>query len=242
VGSGRASRPNFAPIMDESRALDPLAVDWTLAILLVSIALLGWINLVSPRKWPLILRSVFSYRLGRQSLRDELDLQDRSLISLLIMACGVSALFATQVAVLSGGAENSFLLWLRMFGTVVGVVVVQVMVLRSMAVLFQGDGGITEYLYTALVFHIAAGLVLLPFTALLAYPHEVGWRGWLALAAGVLLALITLFRWLRAALVGWGEGVPLRYILIYLCALEFLPVAILLEHLRTTNQDLSVNL
>ncbi|MBL7983580.1 MAG: hypothetical protein JNM91_01215, partial [Flavobacteriales bacterium] len=125
--------------MDESRALDPLAVDWTLAILLVSIALLGWINLVSPRKWPLIVRSVFSYRLGRQSLRDELDLQDRSLISLLIMACGVSALFATQVAVLSGGAENSFLLWLRMFGTVVGVVVVQVMVLRSMAVLFQGD-------------------------------------------------------------------------------------------------------
>ncbi len=78
------------------RATDPLAGDWILLVILFVLGMLGWVNLVSPKKWRLITRSFFSFRLGRQSLRDELDVQDRTLIGLAVMASGTIALFAYQ--------------------------------------------------------------------------------------------------------------------------------------------------
>jgi hypothetical protein len=225
---------NFAICnMEQLRAVDPLAAHWVVVVLLVAFGVLGWVNMVSPRKWSLLGRSFFSYRLGRQSLRDELDIQDRTLIGLLLLACALLALFGCQLAVVHGGMQGTFGLWARFFGIGVGVAATQVVLMRLLAMLFQGDGGLTEYLYTVLVFHAVAGLLLLPIVGMVAFPHLLVWRGWLVwLGVGILVALMA-FRWLRAALVGLGEGVPLRYIFIYLCALEILPVALLLQQLRS---------
>jgi Domain of unknown function (DUF4271) len=220
--------------MDSLRATDPLAASWVAFILLLVVGMLGWINMVAPRKWSLLSRSFFSYRLGRQSLRDELDIQDRTLIGLVVMAFALFALFAWQLTVVNTHAEGSFGLWARYFGLGLGWLVLQVLVLRFTGVVFQGDGGLTEYLYTLLVFHVVAGILLLPITGMVAFPHQLAWRGpllWVGLGC---LGLVTAFRWLRAAFVGLGEGVPLRYIFIYLCALEILPVAIVLQLARAS--------
>jgi Domain of unknown function (DUF4271) len=231
---GLSYRRNFAlRNMEQLRAVDPLAAHWVVVVLLVAFGVLGWVNVVSPRKWSLLGKSFFSYRLGRQSLRDELDLQDRTLIGLLLLACASVALFGCQLAVLQGGMHGTFGLWARFFGIGVGVVATQVVLARLLAMLFQGDGGLSEYLYTVLVFHAVAGLLLLPIAGMVAFPHMLVWRTWLVWAGVGLLAAVGVFRWLRAALVGLGEGVPLRYIFIYLCALEILPVVLLLQQLRS---------
>ncbi len=218
--------------MDKLRAIDPLGADWTLLILLVALGTLGWINLVSPKKWRLLVRSFFSYRLGRQTLRDELDLQDRTLIGLAIMACGTIALFLYQVAVLRGGLVAGFGPWSRLFGVCLGVQVAQVLVVRLVGLLVEADSGLSEYLFTLLLFHVALGIVLLPIAGVMAFPHVFSWRAWLPWAGGLLVAVVVGFRWVRAAVVGLGEGVPLRYIFIYLCALEILPAALAFQHVR----------
>ena len=220
--------------MDSLRATDPLAANWVVIVLLIAFGAMGWVNLVSPRKWALLRRSFLTDRLGRQSLRDELDIQDRTLVGLVVVACALFALFASQVAVLHGGATGGSALWARFFGIGLGVVLLQVALVRLTGTVFQGDGGLTEYLYTLLVFHVVAGLLLLPITSMVAFPHQLAWRGWLIILGVGILSLATLFRWVRAALVGVGEGVPVRYIFIYLCALEILPVALLLQQLRST--------
>ncbi len=208
------------------RATDPLAGDWILLVMLAALGMLGWINLVSPKKWRLVVRSIFSFRLGRQSLRDELDLQDRTLIGLAVMASGMVALFAYQFVVLRGQAGAGLGLWAQLFIASLALLVVQVLVLRTVGHLFQADGGLSEYLYTLLLIHVGLGIVLFPITGVMAWPHRADWRPWaLGIGLGV-VAVATGYRWLRAAVLGLGEGIPLRYIFIYLCALEILPVAL----------------
>ena len=218
------------------RATDPLAGDWILLVMLAALGMLGWINLVSPKKWRLLTRSFFSFRLGRQTLRDELDLQDRTLIGLAVMASAALALFGYQFTVLVAHLPPGIGLWAKLFGVLLLVLVVQVLLVRLAGRLFGADGGLSEYLYTLLLLHVVLGVALLPVTASIAWPHDVTtsaahpdemlWRTWGLRIGLALVVLVTIFRWLRAAVLGLGEGVPLRYVFIYLCALEILPVAL----------------
>lgn len=214
---------------DSPRALDAFSADWIVLVLLVCVGTLGWINLVSPKKWRLITRSIFSFRLGRQSMRDDIDPQDRTLIAMVIMASAVIALFAFQFAVRLDVVPANFGWWARIFGSALGLLLLQVVLLRGMVLLFQGDGGLTEYTFTLLLLHVAVGIALLPVVGVMAYPHHIAWRAWAAWAGVGIVAAATVFRWLRALVVGVGSGVPVRYIFIYLCALEILPVALALH-------------
>jgi len=74
---------------------------------------------------------------------------------------------------------GGFLQWTRIFGLCIALLIGQVFTIRVTAALFQGDGGLGEYLYTLLLLHVVLGMALLPVTGLLAFPHTVAWRGWL---------------------------------------------------------------
>lgn len=234
------------------RAADPLAGDWILLVILGALGMLGWINLVSPKKWRLITRSILSLRLGRQSLRDELDLQDRTLIGMAVMASATQALFAYQLIVLIGHGTAGPELWAELFACSGSLVVLQVLLTRLTARLFLADGGLSEFLFTLLLLHIALGIALLPLTATLAWPHGTSvaaaqpgmliWRSWCLRIGLGLVALTTAYRWIRGAILGVSGGVPLRYVFTYLCALEILPVALAcqeaLQHLPDPSNPL----
>lgn len=218
-------------MMEVLRARDPLQAGWVALLVLVLVALLGWINLVSPKKWRLLGGSLLALRMGRQTMRDELDLQDRTLVVLLVMAAGSIALFIHQFTVAVLGADPGWLHWARCFGLVTGAMVAQVLAVRLTAFLARTDAGLSEHLYTGLLLHIDLGIALLPLTAVTAWPHHVAWRLPVLWVALFLAAGLTLWRWFRAAAIGLGEGVPVRYIFVYLCTLEILPAIILGQHL-----------
>ncbi len=215
--------------MDQLRPTDPLNADWTVLLLLVCIGVLGWINLVSPKKWRLISGSFLSFRLGRQSMRDDIDPQDRTLIVLVLMSSCVLALFLYEFGSLRASLDPGLGDWTKVLGLCMAMLLAQVLVLNGLRLLFQGDGGLGEYLYTMLLLHVTLGIMLLPITGMLAFPHHVEWRSWLAWAGLGIVAAVVFFRWVRAVVIGVGAGVPIRYIFLYLCALEILPVALLLQ-------------
>lgn len=218
--------------MDTLRATDALGADWVVAVLLLVLGTLAWINMVSPKKWRLLAHAFFGLRLGKQRMRDELDLQDRTLVGLLVMSAVLVALFTYQLLVLRGWLAPGLARFGKLFVYVLAAMVAQVLLIRGLGVLLRADGGLTEYLYTVVLFDIVLGLLLVPITVLLAFPHRLEWRSWLWVAGLLCVAAVVLFRWVRATLIGVGEGVPLRYIFLYLCTAEILPAALAYEQAR----------
>jgi hypothetical protein len=213
---------------DQLRTIDPLNAEWVTIVLLAVVLVLALTNVSSPRKWRLLAQATFRMRLGRQTLRDEVDLRDRTLVGLLLLAVAVLAMFGWQADTLSaGGPGMDYPEWL---GLVAAVVLVQLLVLAVLGGLLRTDGGLAEHIYTGLLLFVLGGLVLLPVVAVVAYRAE--WR-WSALPVGaVLLVLLLIYRWVRGGWVGWVVGTPLRHIIIYLCAAEILPVLLLISALR----------
>ncbi len=218
--------------MDKLRMLDPLNAEWVTLVLLAAVGLMALINRSSPRKWRLLASSMLQMRLGKQALREEMDLQDRAFIGLLVVAAAVLALFGWQAFMVSGVS------WAfpRLLMVVCGIILGHYLVLRAVGSVLGVAKGIEEYLYTGFLLIILTGILLLPIVTVIAYRAE--WRQGLVVAGGGVMLVLVLYRWLRGAWIGLGEGLPLRYIILYFCAAELLPVLLLLDHWRSTPSPL----
>lgn len=210
---------------DQLRTIDPLNAEWVTIVLLGVLIALAVTNVSSPRKWRLLLQAMFSMRLGRQALREEIDLQDRTLLGLILVSVIVLGLFIWQAGVLLAPTEVRSFPYLA--GIVLLVLLAQGLLLRTLANLAGSDRGITEYLSTGLLLFILTGVSLLPLVVLVAYRSE--WRPVLLVIGAALVVLLLLYRWIRGTWVGLAEGVPIRYLILYLCAAEAAPVLLLIH-------------
>jgi hypothetical protein len=216
------------PPEDVLRVLDPYNAEWVTFLLLALVAALAWTNMSSPRKWRLLMHAMFRMRLGRQTLREEIDVRDRTFVGLLLVAVAVLSLFVWQsLGLLTGVGWASYPVLLA---ATAGVLVVQAMLPSVVGGLFRVDRGLSEHQATGLLLFILTGMLLLPIVLLLAY--RSAWRVDLMWAGAVVVGLLILYRWVRAVWIGMGESVPLRYIILYLCAAEVAPILLLLVALR----------
>ena len=218
--------------MDQLRAVDALSSGWLAGILLLALGILAWVNMVSPKQWPVLARSFGALRLGKHRLREDLDMRDRTLTGLVVLSTIVIAMFAYQIMLYNGWIEHGFVEFGRILLVVAVVSLAQVAFLRAISLLPTADGGTEEYLYTVILMHVVMGLLLLPVVTVMSFPWRVAWREWAWVVGAAIITLTILFRWVRAATIGLGNGVPLRYIFIYLCALEILPVGLAIEYAR----------
>lgn len=221
-------------MIGESRYVDPLTANWAGALFLACLLVLATVNIGSPRKWRVLRQAAFRARLGEQTLREEVDTSDRNVIGLLAVAVAAMAMLLWQSAMVFGTAAPDY--W-QVFIGLAAVLLAQAILLRLIAALARTNSGITEFIYTGALLHAAVGIAVLPLSMLAAYRPE--WRP-VMLGIGLsLLGIGLLYRWLRAALIGLGEGVPLRYLMIYLCAAEIGPLALAAHALRNSSDPLS---
>ena len=208
---------------------DALGAEWTTVLLLGVFAVLAWTNRTAARKWRVLARGLFRMRLGRQLMREEIDLQDRSLLVLLGVAVVVLGLFGWQAGVVFAGWQAGFGRFLGVAGAVALAVAARFLVLRLCSFLFQADGGVGEYLYTVVLLLVATALAVLPVVVVAAYRPDA--RDWSLPLGGAFVGAFLLFRWARALWIGVGEAVPLRYVLLYLCAAEVMPALLVMRTL-----------
>ncbi|MBL7953106.1 MAG: DUF4271 domain-containing protein [Flavobacteriales bacterium] len=218
---------------DLPRAVDPLNAEWVTVVLLAMLLLLALINVNSPRKWRLLGQSMFRMRLGKQALREEMDLQDRAFLGLLLVGTTVLALFGWQFMTVSGASSVFPVLAM----VVIGVVLGNYVLLRIVGALMRSTQGADEYLYTGFLIFILAGVVLLPVVVFVAY--RSAWRPGALMVGWSLVVVLLLYRWIRGAWIGVGEGIPLRYIILYFCAAELMPILLGIQHWRNTPSLLS---
>ncbi len=214
------------------RGYDPLSADWVAGVLLSCLLILATINVGSPRKWRVLRQAAFRLRLGRQLLREESDASDRNLLGLQAVAVVCMALLLWQAGIVFGSvAPPAFMFMVLGVGS---VLLLQAGLLRLVAWVARSGQAIQEYLYTGSLLHIAVGLSLLPLVALVAYRPV--WREPLLAAGLSIVACGLLYRWVRALVIGLGSGVFLRYIFLYLCAAEIMPLALALQALQQASQ------
>ena len=215
--------------MDELRAVDPLGTGWVAGVILLACAALAWVNLTAPRQWGVLAHSFASVRLGKQRVRAELDLGDRNLALLMLTAILLIGLFAYEVAFFKGWGAAGLPAFALVLLVTTLVVVLQMALLRMIGFLADADGGLEEYLRTVVVLNVCLGIALLPLSVAMAWPAWVAWRIPVCITGLLLSAVVLLFRWVRAVAIGLGHGTPVRYVFIYLCAAEALPLALALH-------------
>ena len=218
----------------EARFFDPLTAMWASGVFLSCLLVLATVNIGSPRKWRGLRQAAFRARLGQQILREEVDTSDRNVLGLLAVAVAAIAMLLWQAAMVFQGQAPAY--WM-IFLAVAAALLAQALLLQLVAWIARTDTGITEYIYTGALLHAALGIVALPISMLAAYRPEM--RDWLIAIGLGLLAIGLLYRWLRGALIGLGEGVPVRYILLYICAAEIGPLALALDALLNSTAQLS---
>ena len=216
--------------MDQLRAIDPLGAGWPAGVLLLACAALAWVHITAPRLWDLLMHSFATLRLGKHRVRAELDLKDRNLALLLLTSIVLIGLFGYEAVYFRGWGKPG----LETFGAVLLATAVlifaRILLLRIIGTLAEADGGLEEYVRTVVVLDVVLGLALLPVATAMAYPAQVAWRGPVCLAGIAIAGAVLLFRWVRAVAIGLGHGTPIRYVFLYLCAAEALPLALALNH------------
>lgn len=211
------------------RVHDVLNEGWVGIVLLIAMTVLAWTNVRARKKWTLLRDGVFRMRLGQQTMRDDISLRDRGLISLLIAAMALIGLFIHQSVLYSGGLAAGLPAFLPILAVVVGVTIAQALVIRLTSWFFKVDPGLGEYLYTSLLLTVACGLALLPFTLIMAYQPAA--RNITVILGAVLLLAMLAYRWFRAVIIGLGQGGAPGNILLYICASEILPAALAVQAL-----------
>lgn len=203
-----------------------------MAILFVVILLaMAWLRINYPKRIQKLFISSVNVRLLRQMVREEFTLTSTSSFVLNILAViGISLLL--YVSQLAFGVSPVKGIGLVLFGKlsllVVVIYTIKIMGIRAVQILSDGDHGLSEYVFNIFVFNQLAGLALIPLMAIAVYVSS-SVVAYLAIAGAVVLGGAILIRIVR------GLGNALRnhvrpfYIVLYLCALEFLPLALLIK-------------
>jgi Domain of unknown function (DUF4271) len=208
---------------------DSFGAGWVAIVLLLLLAMLAWVNTSRSKVWRVLGEAVLRARMGKQTLREDVDLKDRAVWVLLASTVLSLSLFLAQLHAARTGqaiAPNDFLAWSA--GTAAGLVL-HVLFLYGLGWLFRQAERVGEYLYSVIFLHVATGLCILPLAGAIAWnvPLRPG-----LLVVGVAVVVILLgMRWTKGVLIGLGSGMRLRWIVLYLCAAEVLPIAFLVKSL-----------
>ncbi|WP_321310460.1 DUF4271 domain-containing protein [Marinifilum fragile] len=105
-------------------------------------------------------------------------------------------------------------------------------VIRTLAYIFDGAKEGKEYLHTVFIYNKNLGIFLLPVT--LSVPFIADFAAYLLLNAGIVIALIFyLFRLFRGIKILFRKHVSIFYMILYLCALEILPLLVIYKLLKS---------
>jgi hypothetical protein len=206
-----------------------LQEDWMIAILVIMVALLGIIRYNYPNRIVRLLQSIFRARMLRQLMREELVLSHRASLALMIIFSANTALLVYLAAKSFGW--SAYLQLEQWFFVVVFLAVLllylwKIISIRLFQFFFETEGGLSEYLVFSLVFNMLLGLLWIPLI-LAAVVSLKGAVQVLFMAVLVIFLLGYLARLVRGALIAREHRVFSVYIILYLCALEILPFAVL---------------
>jgi hypothetical protein len=208
---------------------------WQFGFLLVIILLLAVLRATFGNRMNQFLGAVMASRQLRQLMREEGFLYlPFSLILLLNAGIVYSLVVYRSISYFEWYIPqgSGFHFFIVVLGSILCILIFKILVLRFMEFLTDTDHGQRENRYTWVLFHQLAGMILLPFAAIMLF-GKVFW-----VLPAIILALATLiifliFRIGKGYILASGNKVYFLHIFLYLCALEIIPLIVLIKVLVT---------
>lgn len=201
--------------------------DWFTVMLIFALMMLAWTRIFFGRYFTQSLQSLADFNLSTRLYRDKNILLQRVSSFLLLNFVFTGALFIYKS--LEYFHVNFFSPGLSMYLWIV-VVLAVILFFRSFMThalyfLFTRNNVLLEYHYQVLNYFKSAGIVLIPFVIGISYIKGGSWT-WLLWTGFISLVLLYLFRLFKGERIVRRGEVPAFYLILYLCALEVMPVLI----------------
>ncbi|MFY7972509.1 MAG: DUF4271 domain-containing protein [Flavobacteriales bacterium] len=216
-----------------ARQATQLSEDWMFLVFLLVIAPIAWTKATQPGRISRVWQSSINVRLLRQVIREEPNTTMASwILNSAFYLSGALLIYLTIKFYLFGKYHVS-LPWglngivLYLFLLVILLITYFIKSLTpSIVAFFSGrDNGLSEYRFTIQLTNRLAVFILFP-SALAAAYLPLAHAEYAILTGLSLWGFALIYRLLRASLNAIQSGIPVFYILFYICTLEILPILI----------------
>ncbi|MFK7758034.1 MAG: DUF4271 domain-containing protein [Flavobacteriales bacterium] len=206
---------------------------WMFFVFLLIFSLLAVLRWSYAKNFKELFQAVINIRLLREILREEIILTSRASQLLIVSAFLSIGLYVKLVFnyldfKLLGFQLTGFLEYVWIIAFMLSIYSVKLLVIFVIRRLFLADNELLEYEFNVSLMLKLAGVGLIPVSLLLAYFSTSFQLIWIVLGALILTGSL-MWRWLRGVAHAVSNRISILYIILYLCTLEFLPVAVLLK-------------
>jgi hypothetical protein len=216
----------------ETRPSDPLNNDWVLPLILATVFIYGVVFSESASFFRGIFKFI-SFRGINESSSREIGSIFQWQSSLFNLAAFLNiSLFAFLSSVWSGLVfleDKRFLLWLICLGVVISALTLRHFICTIVGNMSGEREVFREYLVGIYQYYRLGSLFLLIISVLVLYTAIIP-KNILFYSGFSFIALLYMIRVLRLFLIFINRHVSIFYLILYLCALEILPVAIIIKY------------
>jgi hypothetical protein len=206
---------------------------WQTTVLSISFILFVLVKVLNPKKTQQVLASLISIQIAKELFREDYKLNKRVTLILSIVFVLVFA-FLLQIINTYFGLillnVSDFVQYLFFIGLIISMYLVKFSFSLILAHISNNSEIEREYRFTTIVFNQVFALIILPIVILLQY-SQVPERILIFISIGLVLSFY-FFRLYRGFVISALEqNLGFMYIFLYFCALEILPLLILIKFL-----------
>lgn len=209
--------------------------DWVFGVLILSVALFAWIRLFFNRYLSSVFPGLVLYQHGNKLYRESNLLYRRfSFLMNLLFALSGGLFLSLTRDFLSPDIPlpEGFLGFVLFSAGLSGLFFIRFMVCGLVGFFSLAKDLFNEYMHTILLINKALGILLLPLVIGIPYLPEI-FAPYLVYGGLGLFALAYLIRVYKALQINMAKGFSLLWMILYLCALEFLPYLLILTYWDT---------
>lgn len=205
---------------------------WIFGILFMGFILLAWSRIFFRRRMNMIFSGIFGRNYANQLIREGNLFNERIGLVLFLVYLGMMPLFAyLATPLLNPGSDlpSGGMLYLLLLAFFVAFWLVKVILINSLALLFNTREHSNEILANMYLYNLFAGILLLPLLSCMAYANR---EVFFYITLGI-IALIYIIRIFRIVMIGFGmPKFSVFHLFLYLCTLEILPLIVLAKILN----------
>lgn len=211
------------------------STDWMLGLIIFVLILFGWLRVGFGRFVQLAVQAAFNFYTAKRVREESNILRSRifhfmNLLFFISLALFVTQWFDYQNWDLWG--LNGILLFLAFFGFVIVVYSLRAALMAVIDFLFLAKGDFMYYTNTIFIYNRMIGLLLLPLIAVIPF-IDPQVTPWLFYAGLIVIVFFYIFRIFRGLNFGIKNRLSIFYLILYLCALEILPLLVLYKLFET---------